>query len=1288
MASQNIEILRESPPTSIRICFRSLLCAALCCTLPILVTGCGRGGITSIANQRGVQELAPVASLGQSLPELGDSQSYPGALAYEVDLGIPDSEPGNNDRLMIYLPDKLPSEKIPCIFLAAAGATNFTGKKLSPGDLPEAIPYVYAGFAVVAYETDGELKENAETIGELRDAFLLHESSHAGLVNGLNAIEYALQKIPGIDADQLFAVGHSSAGRNALMLTAFDSRIKGCVTFAPATTISAADLQSLTTELAGMPSRFPQAIRQFLPSAHVAKINVPTLILHGTEDDVIPLASSQQFVSQLEKQGTEVTLRTQKNADHFNVLSGVSNAIPWLRMKAKITNRPIEIPMGSFPEEAKFVRTHLERATLFESRLTPALSSHPAATRFQFDFEVTDASYHESSNQLYVTGHPTGILAFEMESILQGDVGPSFAQLDWGQARRVAVNAADPAKVVFWRDDAVFESDSDLRRSKQLSIAWEPLTEQAERNSPRWKELAFVPDDPNLLHVRKYLSHYRVHLETEEVETVPAPDAGLSTTRLAFLQNFPRWRYHHGTETRQSATTAKFPEDAASASNLQRQLSLTAAVNGDPLSKSFWESPALLETFPTPLMEAKQAPSHLENVWWCGENVAVFVDEMSVGLQSIEGHRLISEKMEAARPFRAESTMRSIQEDRRSNYGGQRNQYVPPPELIATPTEPAALPASDAPERPVHPLQPDPDLPQRRTCYVFADTDDQRVLIVSQRDLLIFDLNKVPRPELKRAPELIEAQVGVPMSLPIQYEGELESVELEGASVLDQVHRVAADTTFTPAIADTGFKRMKWSANTSAGLETVHTIVHTSLPTKTIDQMEAIQLHARPDSERLVMWGRTPGESRWRVSLWQGDDAAPFELGFSQPVQRATFNATSLFVATASEEAGQKTTRIQRFEIGETNATAEVQFANEIDSLQVVGGKFLAAGQPLMTRDDANQRLALRFLVRLKASDLTEIEPALCDPLACLANTLEDGIIWDGTLWSGDPKRKTALVETPKTTWTPLNQLAGRTRIAGESLLVGENSSQHSVLLRPESLKDWPADQPLHATSRGVYRAGRLLEFFPHDSSNPTTRIDLDGPRSVYVHQLRQPVTRSMALTSSKIYVASGNRLFYLDRRLIEDSLPTPDLQIQPTQRKITLNVSSKETISFQAVGATRYHLHLTGAIESRDAWKSLESDDGAFEISAKEFLDSVKHEMGELAYLKKGNVPEQLDPTEAEFRDWIQAQQQTYLQVTGKRTRTIPVEMKALLIAENERGARDCFLHSYFLLVPLSEFP
>ena len=58
-------------------------------------------------------------------------------------------------------------------------------------------------------------------------------------------------------------------------------------------------------------------LAQISPAAHVDKVTIPVLLIHGADDTVVPLEQSQIMADALKKAGKPVELVVQKGADHW-----------------------------------------------------------------------------------------------------------------------------------------------------------------------------------------------------------------------------------------------------------------------------------------------------------------------------------------------------------------------------------------------------------------------------------------------------------------------------------------------------------------------------------------------------------------------------------------------------------------------------------------------------------------------------------------------------------------------------------------------------------------------------------------------------------------------------------------------------------------------------------------------------------------------------------------------------------------------------------------------------------
>ncbi|MCA9247600.1 MAG: prolyl oligopeptidase family serine peptidase [Planctomycetales bacterium] len=242
--------------------------------------------------------------------------------------------PGSRGTLYIYLPSgRHEKHSLACLFAAPAGATSFTGMALSSADYSEHLPYVRAGYAVIAYEVDGPLAspEHA-TDAQFRTAYEQCYRAHAGLVNARNAIHYALTEIPIIDPERLATFGHSSAGRQALLLAANDPRIKACVAYA-----APIDCELSTRDhIADMRQVLPQIddyLTRFSPKNREDSIQCPVLLFHAHDDSIVPVQHSLAAKERFQSRRRRLTLELDERGGHGQLLLSkwTPRAIDWLQ---------------------------------------------------------------------------------------------------------------------------------------------------------------------------------------------------------------------------------------------------------------------------------------------------------------------------------------------------------------------------------------------------------------------------------------------------------------------------------------------------------------------------------------------------------------------------------------------------------------------------------------------------------------------------------------------------------------------------------------------------------------------------------------------------------------------------------------------------------------------------------------------------------------------------------------------------------------------------------------------
>jgi dipeptidyl aminopeptidase/acylaminoacyl peptidase len=251
---------------------------------------------------------------------------------------------GQPGRIWIYLPKKMPATPIPCIFIAPAGVPPFVGNgfgtDLDRQRYPEHLPYVHAGFAVVAYDTDGELSHpDNVTYEEVKAAAASFKDAEAGVFNARHAIDYVLKMVPAIDPKRLYAAGHSSAGRIALLVAENDPRITACVAYAPVTDVerrvreNARDAgRYLHSNLAG----FDDFLERTSPLRQAARLHCPLFLYHSSEDHRISITDSEAFATALTATNPQVTFIRGTRGDHYDSMidDGLPRAIDWLKERS------------------------------------------------------------------------------------------------------------------------------------------------------------------------------------------------------------------------------------------------------------------------------------------------------------------------------------------------------------------------------------------------------------------------------------------------------------------------------------------------------------------------------------------------------------------------------------------------------------------------------------------------------------------------------------------------------------------------------------------------------------------------------------------------------------------------------------------------------------------------------------------------------------------------------------------------------------------------------------------
>ncbi|EMI42793.1 alpha/beta hydrolase family protein [Rhodopirellula sp. SWK7] len=316
--------------------------------LPIIC--CGVLGLAFSARVNSGKPVPIAVSLKAALPpaqfpRLGvPEKTYPsGVKRYFVRIAANPDIPGQTMQMCVFIPAGEHADRsLPCVLTAPAGTPMLHGVTLEENDSydDETLPYAEAGFVVIQYSLDGGLPSGSENVDEdamtglIGEAYPAFKAAGAGVVNGRNAIEFALKSLNMVDPNRISCAGHSSAGSLSLLLAANDHRIHRCVAYA-----AAYDLESRMGEMTSnilVRTIFP-GINEFIvetsPTNHIDKLDCPVMIFHARDDSNVPFSDAETFVGRIKSAGKNVTFETTPTGDHYESMidPGIPTAIEWLK---------------------------------------------------------------------------------------------------------------------------------------------------------------------------------------------------------------------------------------------------------------------------------------------------------------------------------------------------------------------------------------------------------------------------------------------------------------------------------------------------------------------------------------------------------------------------------------------------------------------------------------------------------------------------------------------------------------------------------------------------------------------------------------------------------------------------------------------------------------------------------------------------------------------------------------------------------------------------------------------
>lgn len=226
-------------------------------------------------------------------------------------------------RGWLYVPPGLQKRKtkVPAVVIAPAGSDLLHGMALREGDAPEHLPYLKAGFVVLAYELAGEKDAKA------------FQAAHGGLQNAMNAVAFLRERVPVVDPSAIFAAGHSSAANVALLLAAHDDKLRGAVAYNSSGQGCWVQNNGYLETLASTDPNLESFCQRTRAASHFGHFAVPAFFF-GSKEDTSPTAESVHSAAKLlnDTSGVPVTLKIVEEGDHYHSMidEGIPAAIAWM----------------------------------------------------------------------------------------------------------------------------------------------------------------------------------------------------------------------------------------------------------------------------------------------------------------------------------------------------------------------------------------------------------------------------------------------------------------------------------------------------------------------------------------------------------------------------------------------------------------------------------------------------------------------------------------------------------------------------------------------------------------------------------------------------------------------------------------------------------------------------------------------------------------------------------------------------------------------------------------------
>lgn len=145
--------------------------------------------------------------------------------------------------------------------------------------------------------------------------------------SGYRFVQQSAQKL-NLDLKRFVAMGHSAGGQLALCLAAHEPRLKSVISLAGVVDLKRAFDLHLSNDavvefLGGKPNEVLEHYREADPT-ELSIAHARQWLIHGTEDDTVPVAFSRDYVSAKKKKGEDVQFIEITKCGHFDVIDPAS----------------------------------------------------------------------------------------------------------------------------------------------------------------------------------------------------------------------------------------------------------------------------------------------------------------------------------------------------------------------------------------------------------------------------------------------------------------------------------------------------------------------------------------------------------------------------------------------------------------------------------------------------------------------------------------------------------------------------------------------------------------------------------------------------------------------------------------------------------------------------------------------------------------------------------------------------------------------------------------------------